>query len=193
MRQLVRLRNGPMPYREALERRLLERGYAVSHDEADQVDCTVIVARSQADWDEASDLVLWTPTVVVIEVLEIELYTRALSLGAGVVQIDTSTSIMVDAIGAAISGETILPLSIAPALAAHKPPETHDLVNTPLTPVEEQVASALVADKTVAEIASELHYSERTIRRHLQGIYLKLGATNRKDAIRMYAKRFETS
>jgi len=35
----------------------------------------------------------------------------------------------------------------------------------------------------VQGIAAELHYSERTIRRHLQNLYLRLGVRNRAEAI----------
>ena len=180
MLRAVRLVGGPVPYREALTIRLDAAEIRVADEE---VEAVVVFAASECDWDVAGSSAGDLATVVVIPELDLDHVVRALALGAGVVHLDTPTEIMVDVIRAAVSGEALVPLAITKALAAHLPPSRHDIVGTSLEGLEVQIADALIADKSVGEIARELHYSDRTIRRKLQGIYLKLGVQDRPAAV----------
>ncbi len=54
----------------------------------------------------------------------------------------------------------------------------------PLSARERDIAYHLHLDKTVNQIAAELYISTNTVKTHVRSIYRKLGATNRKDAMR---------
>jgi LuxR family maltose regulon positive regulatory protein len=54
----------------------------------------------------------------------------------------------------------------------------------PLSARERDIAYHLSLDKTVSQIATELYISTNTVKTHVRSIYRKLGATNRKDALR---------
>ena len=53
-----------------------------------------------------------------------------------------------------------------------------------LTPRELEVLSHLPRHQSAREIAAETFISVNTVRSHVKSIYLKLGVTNRTDAIR---------
>lgn len=120
-------------------------------------------------------------TVAVLPELHVEGYTRALTLGVdGVVYVDTSSSITADVIVAAVQGEVLLPSQAAHSIArlAHRerPANTID-------DMDRQLLRSLSAGVTIAAVADQLHYSERTVRRYLQNLYLRLGVSNRAEAI----------
>lgn len=176
----ISLVGGPAPYREAMLIRLEAAGFDVAASEGDAL---MICCVTDEQWAQAADSALWTPTVVVVRDLELDLFVKALSLGAGVVHLDTPTEIMVDVVRAAIAGEALLPLAITQALASYVPPSKQQITDTALEGIELEIADGLVADHTITQIASDLSYSDRTIRRKLQGIYLKLGVLDRNAAI----------
>lgn len=176
------LSGGPAPYREALVRRLDNAGLELI-DAPDDTCAVVSYVGDDSGWDVVAAFVELQPVIAVLPDPMIELYVRALASGAGAVQIDTPTEAMIDVILAAIRGESLLPLSVTQALSQHMPPTSADIVGEPLTPLEERVAQALVAGTTIAAIAKELNYSDRTLRRKLQGLYLKLGVVDRYGAI----------
>lgn len=176
----VSILGGPAPYCEALARKLKTAELAVS--EGDRGNVLVIFCDSERTWDHATDSALWTPTVAVLPDLDVDQFAKALALGAGAVHLDTPTDVMVEVIKAAIDGEALLPLAITQALASkHLPggaPPTGAIEG-----VEAQIADGLLAARTNSQIAGDLNYSDRTIRRKLQGLYLKLGVSSRADAI----------
>ncbi len=182
----VRIIGGPAPYREALAARLEVVGLSVVQGDADVL---VICCATAGHWDQAADSALWTPTVVVIPDLELEAFVRALALGAGAVHLDTPTEVMVDVVVAAIAGEALLPLAITQALASHRPPSTQQMTEMALEGVELHIVEGLLAGLKIGQIATELSYSDRTIRRKLQGIYLKLGVQGRAEAIELLRSR----
>ncbi len=171
---------GPAPYREALSAKLEATGFTVSVDEGEAL---VIACSCDLDWQQAADSALWTPTVVVIQDLDVDHYVRALALGAGAVHLDTPTDIIVDVIRAAIAGEALLPLVVTQALASYRPPTQAQMTDSELQGIELKIVDGLLANRTIAQIARDLSYSDRTIRRKLQGIYLKLGVAGRAAAI----------
>jgi DNA-binding NarL/FixJ family response regulator len=185
----IDLVGGPAPYREALAARLEAAGFVV--EGTDDVLALVIYCDSDDRWAHAADAALWTATVAVVPDLEIDRFVRALAMGAGVVHLDTPTDVMVDVVRAAISGEALLPLAITRTLASHDPPGREQILETSLEGIELQVAERLLAGETINQIADGLNYSDRTIRRKLQGIYLKLGVPNRTAAMEELKVRSE--
>ncbi len=148
----------------------------------------VILCDSPERWDQLASFASDAGTVVVAVLphLDIEGYTRSLSLGAnGVVYVDTSSTITADVIVAASQGEVLLPSQAAQAIArlAHR-----ERPSTELDAVDLVLLRALSDGTTVAEIANRLHYSERTVRRYLQNLYLRLGVRNRAEAIAVGGK-----
>lgn len=179
----VALAGGPVLYREAVAARLHQSGAVVidtvASPEADTAPAEVTLwycdEGSDWDWDIGSH-----PTVVVLPRLDVELYIRALRRGAGAVHVDTSSEIIVAVAEAAAMGEVLLPMGVAQALTSPKPDGT---VDSTLTRVERRIARLLLEDASTARIANELSYSDRTIRRRLQTLYIKLGAKDRETAI----------
>ena len=51
------------------------------------------------------------------------------------------------------------------------------------TEIEGILIDALARGKTIAEMVEQVHYSDRTVRRRLQGLYLKLDVHSRGEAI----------
>lgn len=148
----------------------------------------VILCDSPERWDQLATFASDVGTIVVAVLVELDIdgYTRSLSLGAnGVVYVDTSSTITADVIVAAAQGEVLLPSQAAQAIArlAHREPPSTELDSVDLV-----LLRALSDGTTVAEIASSLHYSERTVRRYLQNLYLRLGVRNRAEAIAVGGK-----
>ncbi|MXZ52494.1 MAG: response regulator transcription factor [Acidimicrobiaceae bacterium] len=75
----------------------------------------------------------------------------------------------------------MLPIGLAQRLAAQS--ATSDEADA-FTPVERNLITALAQGQTIAEIVEQVHYSDRTIRRRLQGLYLKLNVHSRGEAIK---------
>ena len=51
------------------------------------------------------------------------------------------------------------------------------------TEIERVLIGALARGKTIGEIVEQVHYSDRTVRRRLQGLYVKLDVHSRGEAI----------
>lgn len=172
------------PYVEAIELRIRER-YG---PEVDHPDVVLVHCNSEERWAVLGDEIATNSRVVVAVLpdLVIEDYIRALAAGAGgVVYVDTSSAITVDVISAAVNGEVVLPLQAAHnmALLAKRLKPTTDL-----TPPEVELLRSVAAGRTIVELARETYFSERTVRRHLQSLYLKLGVQNRAEAIAAAAR-----
>jgi DNA-binding NarL/FixJ family response regulator len=183
---------GPAPYREAIENRLMDRGF----DVGPVVDCEVEESRRVAvvyceddrSWETLGTLAAEIDciAVAVLPSLTLDLYVRALFLGAaGVVYIDTPSEAAVDLVVAAVAGEVRLPRQAAQSIAAlarrEEPPSDLD-------EYERRLLSEVASGTTIVTLADQLHYSERTVRRHLHGLYLKLGVKNRSEAITRAAR-----
>jgi DNA-binding NarL/FixJ family response regulator len=170
----------PSPYREAIDQRLSERSLsdAVSEANVVLVHCdTPDRLEEVAAMATAGDRL----PIAVLPQLSIDSYIDAFEAGAAAaVYADTPSSITVDVIAAAIQGEVLIPRHAAQAMAAmakrRRPP-------TELGEQELVLLRAVCAGSTIVDLAKSLHYSERTVRRHLQSLYLKLGVGNRAEAI----------
>lgn len=176
------------PWSEAVSSRLGDRQVLAAADDGEARDLVVVLCDDATRWDTLAaassdgDVV----TVAVLPELAIDGYTRALSLGAaGVVYVDTASSITADVIVAASQGEVLLPSQAAHAMAraAHRERPSTDLDATDL-----QLLRALSDGTTVVGMASRLHYIERTVRRYLQNLYLRMGVRNRAEAIAVAGK-----
>ena len=184
MRLRLSTRGCAQPYMEAIGARLAERGSMAASADVEGVRSVVLVScEGPSTWDELATLTddVAVIVVAVLPELEVGAYARALSIGAdGVVHAHTSSTITADVIVAAAHGEVLLPRQAAHAIArlAHREQPQSDLDAS-----DRHLLRALSDGKTVQAIAEELHYSERTIRRHLQNLYLRLGVRNRAEAI----------
>lgn len=174
-----------LPYVEAITSRLASRGILAGADDgdADIRQVQLIMCATDERWEELVGLVLEPDvvTVAVLPELDLEGYTQALSAGVdGVVYVDTSSAITADVIVAAVQGEVLLPSQAAQAIArlAHREKPKDSLDER-----DRQLLRALSSGATIASVADELHYSERTVRRYLQNLYLRLGVRNRAEAI----------
>lgn len=186
----MQLLGGPAPYREAVVDRLVDRGFTTG-DATDEVGgrrVVIICCEDEERWTELAARAVDPDNVViaVLPALLLDDYIRALVAGAaGVIHIDTPTLAMAEAIERSMEGEVLLPRQAAQSMAAlasrERPP-------TELDDAEAMLLQAVAAGRTIVGLAEELHYSERTVRRHLQSLYIKLGVTNRAGAI-AYAAR----
>lgn len=187
--QTVLIVGGPMPYREALTARLKGRGHGVVDGAAaDEPGSTVAVfyCADESGWREleaGEDADLLGRVAVVTE-LDPALYRRAISMGVGVVHHDTSTEIIAHVIESAGHGEALLPMSVARRLMSDADARS-DVDDNRLDALEQQLLRGLATGETVVAMAERFHFSERTIRRRLQSAYLKLGADDRVEAIRI--------
>lgn len=181
----VVLIGGPAPYREAISGRLEERGFTAAAPDAEpERPCVAVVyCDDEEHWSELAERAdrPGTCSVAVLPAVVLDDYIRALVAGAsGVVYIDTPSEPMVDSIEAAVDGEVRLPRQAAQSMASLARRESP---SPELGAVERALLTALAEGRTLVDLADELHFSERTIRRHLQNIYLKLGVSNRAEAI----------
>jgi len=99
---------------------------------------------------------------------------------------DSPPDVIIRCLEGALRGEVFLPMSIAHSLAQTTPTPADSGFNE----VQQAIAEAILRGETNRRIAQRLHVSERTVRRHLQDIYRKLGVTNRIEAA---AVQFERS
>lgn len=89
---------------------------------------------------------------------------------------------LLDALRRVHQGERFLPQPVSEVLASHKPEEE-------LSAREREVLSLLAAGKCNKEIASTLCIAEVTVKCHLSMIFLRLGVTDRTQAIIVAAQR----
>jgi DNA-binding NarL/FixJ family response regulator len=64
----------------------------------------------------------------------------------------------------------------------HDPPDAAELGALGLTSRQAEVLALVARGLTSAEVASELLLSPRTVEKHLESIYLRLGVRNRAEA-----------
>lgn len=84
-----------------------------------------------------------------------------------------------DAAAFAATGAPRLPAAVPPGVAA----TVLAAVAGPLTPRERQVLRLVAAGHTDSSVARQLGISRRTVGKHLEHTYRKLGATGRVDAL----------
>jgi DNA-binding NarL/FixJ family response regulator len=117
--------------------------------------------------------------VHVVEEVTAEAYAEALQLGAtGVVAMDAEFAQVVAVVRAAASGLTLLPRRVAKALCRTQAGPVPQLL------ARERAWLRHLADSgTVGSLAGQSGYSEREMYRLLGGLYARLGAGNRTEAL----------
>jgi len=90
--------------------------------------------------------------------------------------------LLLDALRRVYQGEKFLPAPVTEVLDSHK-------LETELSPREREVLSLLAAGKSNKEIASTLCIAEVTVKCHLSMIFLRLGVSDRTQAIIAAAQR----
>ncbi len=120
------------------------------------------------------------PVVLVADDLSPATYADGLRAGAtGVTSLSAELDDTVDVIGSAAAGQTLLPTAVAQALCRPsdaQPPQISDR--------ERSWLRALAAGRTtVAGLARSAGYSEREMYRLLSGLYARLGASTRTQAL----------
>jgi NarL family two-component system response regulator YdfI len=130
--------------------------------------------------------------VVILTTYDDDQYiVRGLRAGArGYLLKDTDRSVLFQAIRAAARGESLLPAEVVDKVVAHladggrvphrgsQPAQTETL-----SPREAQVLALLAEGAANKEIARALDISERTVKAHVTGIFNKLGASSRAEAV----------
>ncbi len=149
-------------------------------DASEHSDVALVYFESDDDWEVIESLA-GVPAVAVLPDFHYAGVIRALVAGFCPVHLRTSSEIIVESARAAACGEALLPMGLAQSLAAKaqaaEPPAGLD-------PVETELVSALARNHGIARMARNLGYSDRTVRRRLQSLYVKLGVATRGDAIK---------
>lgn len=103
----------------------------------------------------------------------------------GVLSLEAATEELEAALGALTAGLVVgLPTLINPQLR-DTPTSLHEELIDPLTDRELEVLQLLAKGRSNKEIALALGISTHTVKFHISGIYNKLGATNRTEAVRL--------
>ncbi len=172
---------GPIMYREAVTARIESHGSTVvSPDDMADVDVVLVYCETERDWDTLES-VGSCPVVVVLPKFDRSGFVRALAAGAGVAHVATSSELVYAAAEAAAHGEALLPIKLAQFLALGSLPDSE---TEPFTSDERTLLVALSQGQTIRQIGADLHYSDRTVRRRMQGLYLKLEVDSRSNAIK---------
>lgn len=119
------------------------------------------------------------PVVQVLTDLSAERCAHALGEGAtGVLRVEADLGDVVAVVRAAAAQETLLPRKVAVSLCGATGAPVPELRAQEL-----QWLRRLADAATVASLARQSGYSEREMYRLLNGVYARLGATNRTDAL----------
>ncbi|WP_395153478.1 LuxR C-terminal-related transcriptional regulator [Ilumatobacter sp.] len=184
----VEIFGGLIAYNEAVLAQLAHCGFEQGPPELGAVWVAVLHCDDTGRWELLEELSADPHCVVVavVPTLDLDGYIRALSSGAsGVVYVDMPSAITADVVTAAVHGEVLLPRQAAQNLAvlAKREQPRSDLNEAEMT-----LLRAVASGRTIVDLARDLNYSERTVRRHLQNTYIKLGVQNRSAAIAAAAR-----
>jgi DNA-binding NarL/FixJ family response regulator len=133
------------------------------------------------------DLVPQCRVLVLTTFQEDEEIFDALRAGAcGYLLKDTPSEKLVEAIHAAVRGESVIEPSVAAKVVAEfarlSTPGNQGVVNPLLSPREHDVLRQVARGRTNKEIASTLHVTEGTVKNHLTNIFSRLGVLDRTQA-----------
>ena len=184
----VEIFGGLIAYNEAVLGQLVDFGLEQGPREPDSVWVAIVHCDDARRWEQLEELAADADCVVVavVSTLDLDGYIRALSSGAsGVVYLDMPSAITADVVKAAVHGEVLLPRQAAQNLALLAKREQP---RSDLNAAEMSLLRSVAAGRTIVDLARDLSYSERTVRRHLQNTYIKLGVQNRSAAIAAAAR-----
>lgn len=143
--------------------------------------------------DTARDIALWLPTpsegmirlVHVVPAITVRTCEAALNAGAtGVVALDAEPRSAIAVLRAAAEGKSILPTTVAREMCRPQVGPRPQLERP-----EIDWLRSLADGATVMTVARAHGYSERELYRRLAGVYRRLGAASRTDAL-LIAERF---
>ncbi|MEU4576909.1 response regulator [Nonomuraea sp. ATR24] len=121
--------------------------------------------------------------VVIVTTFDLDEYVYgALRAGAtGFLLKDSGPTLLVEAVRAAASGESLVSPSVTVRLLRHlaQPQRRAAPLPEPLTDRELDVVRLIARGRTNQEVAAELFVSLSTVKTHLGSIFAKLGARNR--------------
>lgn len=190
----VVVRDRAPAYRRGLEIALAEAGYLLDHpldlERWAETSGTRALVLTCASWEQARAAALLRTRgmdAVAIALLPERVsvgYREVLETGVdSAVSRDAPLDRIVEVVGAALDRRTVLPTEIARTLARGSQEE--DGVGEQQT----QWLGALARGVTVEELARSVGYSERAMYRHLRGLYSRLGARNRTEALLQAMRR----
>jgi DNA-binding NarL/FixJ family response regulator len=119
--------------------------------------------------------------VVVVTTFDLDEYVyAALRNGAcGFLLKDSGPALLIEAIHAAVSGDSLISPSITVRLLRHLNPPATVPPDTGLSPRELEVVQLVARGGTNAEIAAQLYITVGTVKTHLASVQAKLNARNR--------------
>jgi DNA-binding NarL/FixJ family response regulator len=119
--------------------------------------------------------------VVVVTTFDLDEYVyAALRNGAcGFLLKDSGPALLIEAIHAAVSGDSLISPSITVRLLRHLNPPAAAPTDTGLSPRELEVVQLVARGSTNAEIAAQLYITVGTVKTHLASVQSKLNARNR--------------
>ena len=122
------------------------------------------------------------PVIAVLEMLNLASYAGAIRSGASAALAENDPiETMVSVLAAALEGRSAVPFEVIRSMAARIPaaPEPSAWV----TEDEAEWLKRLATGDTVARLANHAGYSEREMFRLLNSMYLRIGVSNRTEAI----------
>lgn len=121
-----------------------------------------------------------TTVVVLVPTLDINGYKSALAGGAdGVAHVDAHPTTIAHVAMGAVNGEVIVPAEVARQLAGRPRPAALELS------AEDRLLLQRLSDgATVVQLGEEMYLAERSVRRRLQNIYIRLEVSGRAEALK---------
>lgn len=147
---------------------------------SEAVDTVLLYCDDEKSWSQLDQLVDKQLTVCVLRDPAPESYARALRAGAYATDQDQCTQEINEVVSAARRQKALIPGDVAKQLAERSAALKRC---NELNSMENSLLQGLTSGDTIADLARRTSYSERTIRRRLQNLYLKLGVRNRHQAM----------
>ncbi len=170
-------------YRRGLGSALADDVYDVLEDiEGHPADVVLLYVDGDA-WDRVERLVSDEPVVVaLLPDLDVGAYRQALALGVdGICDANLPPEMIARVVDAAVAGEVRMPAETARRLASGGGSEVRP---RHLTEEERALLQQHADGASIAELARDQYLGERTVRRRLQNVCVKLGTRTRPEAIK---------
>ncbi len=118
-------------------------------------------------------------TVILTDSRRLDTYRKAFTYGVSVVHVDSGPTILADVIIARSRGELLASADlVASCFGAYR---------ATLSPGESLIVPLLAEDRTTAQIADQLHFSERHVRRLIHSILVKAETNDRREAAAIFS------